>query len=145
MRHMLPILVMFMLAMPSVIVAEEVETPALSVVEIVVAAGFDREARTPTDVADSFPAGTDRLWCYTRVMGAQQPLDIVHAWYHEGETRARVSLPVRSADWRTWSRKGLLPGWTGQWVVKVLDPDGLVLATRSFTIAPPQEAVEEME
>jgi len=145
MRYLLSILVTFMLAVPSVMVADEGETPALSVVEIVVAAGFDRETRTPTDVAESFPAGTDRLWCYTRVTGAQQPLDIVHAWYHEGETRARVSLPVRSSDWRTWSRKDLLPGWTGQWVVKILDPDGLVLATPSFTIAPSQDVVEEVE
>ena len=145
MRYMLPILLTFMLAVTSVLIADEGETPALSVVEIVVAAGFDREARTPTDVAESFPADTDRLWCYTRVTGAQQPLEIVHTWYHEGETRARVGLPVRSSDWRTWSRKDILPGWTGQWVVKVLDPDGLVLATRSFTIASPPEVVEEVE
>ncbi len=145
MRFLLSIPVLMMLVVSPVIAADEVETSTLSVVQIVVAAGFDRESRMPTDVGESFPAGTERLWCYTRITGADAPLDLVHAWYHEGETRARVVLPVRSSDWRTWSSKRLLPSWTGRWEVKVLDPDGLVLATRSFTIVPSTEVVEESE
>jgi len=118
---------------------------ALDVVEMVVAAGFDRENRLPEQAGEVFPAGTERLWCYTRVQGAALPVDIVHAWYHEGETRARVSLPVRSPDWRTWSSKLLLPAWTGHWEVKVLDPDGLVLASRTFTIVPGTTGGEDSE
>jgi hypothetical protein len=119
--------------------------PALSVVEIVVSSGFDRETRRPIGAAERFDADTESLWCYTRITGALQPLNITHVWYHEGETRSRIYLPVHSADWRTWSSKGLLPAWTGRWVVKVLDPDGLVLATRSFIVGPPETGGEETE
>ncbi len=125
--------------------ATETAASALDVSEMVVAAGFDREDRIPEQVGEVFPAGTERLWCYTRVRGAATPLEIVHVWYHEGETRARVTLPVRSADWRTWSSKLLLPAWTGRWEVKVLDPDGLVLASRTFTIVPDTTGGEDSE
>jgi len=129
------------------VAASPPETPAapLDVVEMVVAAGFDREHRLPQEAGESFPADTERLWCYTRVRGADTPVEVVHAWYHEGETRARVVLPVRSPDWRTWSSKRLLPAWTGRWEVKVLDPDGLVLASRSFTIVPVSTVGEDTE
>lgn len=114
----------------------------LAVTTMVVSAGFDRETRSPVDPGDSFAADAGRLWCYTRITGASEPLAVTHVWYHEGETRARIVLPVRSADWRTWSAKDLLPAWTGAWEVKVLDPDGLVLATRSFTVTPVESGEE---
>jgi len=110
------------------------ETGDLEVVEILVGTALDREDRVPRDVGDVFPAGTEKLWCWTRVRGAAGPTDVVHVWYHEGGTRARVVLPVRSPDWRTWSSKRLLSAWTGRWEVKVLDADGLVLAATRFIV-----------
>ena len=59
---------------------------------------------------------------------------MTHAWYHEGETRARVDLPVGSLSWRTWSSKRILPSWTGRWEVKVLDAEGTVLGAAAFEI-----------
>lgn len=145
MRILRHTLIMALLLCATAAVAEETPVVSLDVVEMVVAAGFDRENRLPQEAGEVFPEDTERLWCYTRVLGAATPLEVVHAWYHEGETRARVVLPVRSADWRTWSSKRLLPAWTGRWEVKVLDPDGLVLASKTFTIVPVSTVGEDTE
>jgi hypothetical protein len=91
------------------------------------------EDHEPVAPADTFRVDVGRLYCWTRVEnGAGQT--IVHAWIHDGTTRARVELPVGSASWRTFSSKGLLPGWTGDWQVKVMTPDGAVLQTIPFVV-----------
>ena len=91
------------------------------------------ENREPVGAAETFPAGTERLVCFTDVRDAAGRT-LVHAWIHEGTTRARVELEIGGDRWRTWSAKNLLPEWTGQWQVKVMTADGAVLETISFTV-----------
>jgi hypothetical protein len=91
------------------------------------------EDHEPVAPADSFAVDVERLYCWTRVEdGAGE--SVVHAWIHEGTTRARVELSVGSPSWRTYSTKGLLPGWTGKWEVKVMTTDGVVLETIPFVV-----------
>ena len=89
--------------------------------------------REPQGAADSFGSGVERLFCFTEIRGLEGTT-ITHAWIHEGKTRAKVDLPVRSNRWRTWSTKKISPGWTGQWQVKILDADGIVLSTQDFVV-----------
>lgn len=91
------------------------------------------EEREPIGAAASFPAGTGRLYCFTDLRGAEGQT-VIHAWIHEGTTRARVELTARADRWRTWSSKQILPEWTGAWEVKVLTAEGAVLHTVSFTV-----------
>lgn len=112
-----------------------------SVTQIVVCRDVDGETRTPVGVSDRFNVNDGPLTCFTRITGAVDPTVVSHVWYHEGETRSRVELPVRSIEWRTWSRKTMMPGWTGNWTVKILDAEGLVLASIDFTV----DAGEETE
>ncbi len=103
-------------------------------VDLVFGTDVDRETRAVVGAAESFAPDVERVFCLTRVEGLAIDTTITHAWYHEGVTRARVDLPVHSANWRTWSSKLILPGWTGVWEVKVLDSAGTVLASASFEI-----------
>ena len=91
------------------------------------------EERAPVGADDTFPAGTERLFCFTDVRGAEGET-IVHVWIHEGTTRARVELDIGADRWRTWSSKRLLPSWTGSWEVKVMTAAGAVLETLAFTV-----------
>ncbi len=137
----------FMLALPLMVavtaVAQDAAEPAafggLSVTEIVICRDMDRETRMPVGASDRFTLDDTTLTCFTRITGAVDPTVVSHVWYHEGETRSRVELPVRSIEWRTWSSKSLLPAWTGRWTVKVLDAEGLVLASIDFTVAAQEE------
>jgi hypothetical protein len=109
------------------------------VVEIVEAVEVDEmvfcaaiKNRTPVTVSDTFPSDIDAVYCYTRIVGAQESTAVIHSWFH-GETRVvDVKLPVRSPLWRTWSRKSVAPGGRGEWKVDVIAPDESVIASKKF-------------
>ena len=91
------------------------------------------EERKPIEPGDRFPADVGSLSCFSRIVHGKGT-KVVHAWIHEGQTRARVELDVGSDSWRTWSTKRILPSWTGSWEVKIMTPDGIVLDSVPFTI-----------
>ncbi|HKI83348.1 MAG TPA: DUF2914 domain-containing protein [Candidatus Krumholzibacteria bacterium] len=91
------------------------------------------EDRKPVEAGDRFPSDVGSLSCFCRVVHGKGT-KIVHAWIHDGQTRARVELEVGSDSWRTWSTKRILPSWTGSWEVKIMTPDGVVLDSVAFTV-----------
>ena len=103
-------------------------------VELAFGTEVDRETRTLVGEAETFASDVPSVYCLSRIHGLSGDTTVTHAWYHEGVTRAKVELPVRSENWRTWSSKRMLPGWTGTWEVKVLDADGTVLASATFEL-----------
>lgn len=110
------------------------ETAASVQIDTQLGAQLDRATRSIVDPSDRFAPDVEKIFCLTRIQGLEAPTTVTHAWYHEGEAMARVSLNVGSADWRTWSSKRILPAWTGRWEVKVLDETGKVLHTSEFVI-----------
>ncbi len=75
----------------------------------------------PVDRQVVFPADYGKLFCFTRITGADKETVVTHVWYYQGQEMARVRLQVRSSDWRTYSSKRFLPQWSGQWRVAILD------------------------
>lgn len=96
--------------------------------------GMDVQDRELVGSDTVFASTVGTVYAYTHITGAQDTTQISHAWYYQDEEKARVSLGVRSSDWRTWSSKRILPSWTGTWRVMVEDADGNVLATGSFEV-----------
>lgn len=92
------------------------------------------EKQMPVDKIENFPADYGKLYCFTRIVGADQETQVTHVWYYQEDEMARVVLPVRSSDWRTYSSKRFLPQWVGQWRVKILDADENELATIAFVL-----------
>jgi len=90
--------------------------------------------RMPVGSGDVIPVGTERVFCFTRIDGAQGETEITHNWYYKGALKASVVLPVRTSEWRTWSSKTLLPEWTGDWMVEVLSKDGAPLESLIFFV-----------
>ena len=103
-----------------------------TVLDAVLATGV--ENRQPVGSASSFPADVGRVYAYTRVVGGAAEGSMTHVWYYAGQVKAQVQLAVRSDDWRTWSSKTILPGWTGEWLVEVQGADGRVLASVPFQV-----------
>ncbi len=118
------------------ITPENVAQVAVSgvVVDAVFGTDLDREKRVLVGQAESFGSDVEHVFCLTRIQGLEAPTTVTHAWYFEGQVKARVELKVGSSNWRTWSSKKLLPTWTGDWEVKVLDSTGKVLSTFDFTV-----------
>jgi hypothetical protein len=120
------------IAQEAILAQADAVTPGIRLARAVVCQ--DVANRKPVRAGDVFPAGTPKLYCFTRVDGAVGETEIIHNWYYKGALKASVTLPVRGTPWRTWSSKRLRPEWTGEWMVEVLTKDGTPLESVSFTI-----------
>ncbi len=92
------------------------------------------EEQMPVDQVETYPADYGKLYYFTRILGAYEPTEVTHVWQYQGQEMARIVLPVRSVDWRTYSSKRFLPQWTGEWRVLVLDAQGQELADQRFVL-----------
>ena len=108
-------------------VAEEISVAQAVICQAVV-------DRAPVGAGDVIPAGTERAFCFTHIVGAQAETEVTHNWYYQGNLKASVVLPVRNADWRTWSSKTLLPEWRGEWMVEILSKEGTPLESIIFFV-----------
>ena len=86
------------------------------------------------DPNDVFPSDMGKLYCFSRIQGAQEDIEITHVWYFGEIERARVKLAVRSVNFRTFSSKIIRPHEIGAWHVNILDPDDKLLKTVQFEI-----------
>ncbi|MDY6844699.1 MAG: DUF2914 domain-containing protein, partial [Thermodesulfobacteriota bacterium] len=55
------------------------------------------------DAGTSFSVSVGKLYCFTRIVGAHNPTSVTHVWNYGETERARVTLEVNSANWRTYS------------------------------------------
>ena len=132
--------VLLILAMLTTIILYQVvtikaqEAGAVEVAEAVICR--DVVDREPIDVGDSFEVTVAKLYCFTKIVGAQEEIEIAHVWYHGDVERARINLSIRAANWRTWSSKIIQAHEIGDWHVDVIGPDDEVLETLEFEITP---------
>ena len=134
------VLVLLMLITLSLSQAVTVWAQGTSSLEVAAAAVCrDVVDRQPVDVGNSFEASVGKLYCFTKITGAQDPIAISHVWYFGGTKVATVNLSVKSFSWRTYSSKVIHPQYIGAWHVDVLGPDGEVLRTLQFRITPQKD------
>jgi len=95
---------------------------------------LDVQDREPVGTDTTFTADVGFLYCFTRIEGATDSTSVTHVWYNSQSKVAEITLPVKSARWRTYSKKKILPNWTGKWNVAVLSAAGDPLAQLSFLI-----------
>ncbi|NIR59260.1 MAG: DUF2914 domain-containing protein [Gammaproteobacteria bacterium] len=87
--------------------------------------------REPVDEIARLQNNVEQIYYFTelRDMKGQQ---VTHRWLHEGEVMAEVDFEIGGPRWRTWSKKTLVSGWTGEWRVQVINETGEVLAEDAF-------------
>ena len=113
---------------------QEQKAPELEVT--VAAICKDVVDREPVDAGNSFTADVGKLFCFTKITGAETPTNIAHLWYFDGTERARVDLAVNAISWRTFSSKIIQTHELGAWRVDILDAGGNVLKTVEFAVTP---------
>jgi hypothetical protein len=73
------------------------------------------------------------LYCFTRIAAPKDTdTTIKHVWYLNDEVVAEDTMPVKGSHWRTYSRKGVEKGVSGEWRCEALDSDGNLLKSVSF-------------
>jgi hypothetical protein len=92
------------------------------------------QERMPVGMAESFAPDVDQVYLWCKITGGSGEIAIKHVWYYQGKEMTSVDLTIKGSGWRTWSAKKILPEWTGDWSVKILDGSGAVLKELSFKI-----------
>ena len=78
-------------------------------------------------------ASVKELYCFTRLQSSTgEETAIRHIWYRDNEKVGEYALPVREKRWRTFSKKMIEKGWSGDWRVEAVDSEGHVLKTVKF-------------
>lgn len=98
-------------------------------VELVIASGV--EDRQPVDARTSFPEGTETVTAWARTEGLAGTT-ITFVWEHPNGVTT-INMMIGGSPWRTWTRKAIPGGWTGEWTVRVTGTSG-TLATATFTV-----------
>ena len=108
------------------------DSTALQVDELVICTSV--EDRQPVGEDTAFSSTTEQLYCFTKISGATDTVQVSHVWYHGDTERSKVDLNIKGSPWRTWSSKTLAPEWTGSWRVDVVDTAGNVLKSATFSV-----------
>lgn len=127
---------------------EEVSAPMEMVEEAI---GLKVEARLGTGLEEreiigeayNFPSSIGRVYCWTLILGSEEPTEITHVWYYGEKKMAEVKLAIKSQRYRTWSCKTILPEWVGNWRVEVVDAVGNLLKSISFEVVKETEKISE--
>ncbi len=92
--------------------------------------------RQPVGEATSFPVGAGKVYCYSEVGPAPGvgQTELIHHWYHDGESLGATRLRVAGDHWRTYSNRTLTAERRGSWRVDLVDEHGNVLRSLPFTV-----------
>jgi hypothetical protein len=93
------------------------------------------ENREPVDELQRVDPAQGTVYFFTELMDFQGQ-EVWHRWIYQGEVMAEVVFQVDGSRWRVHSSKNLMPQWTGEWKVDVVDGSGNVLASRSIEVVP---------
>jgi hypothetical protein len=132
------LIIVFVLAGLQIATAQESNEGQLRVTKMV----FCKEivGLEPLSEETTFSNQTKKIFCFTKIEGAQFDMQITHRWYYEDSLMAEVKLPVRSGAWRTYSSKNIMEDWIGNWRVEVVDDEGELIRKESFVV---QESEQE--
>lgn len=114
--------------------AQEDTTTAVSVNVDQILFGTGIENREAMGVDTVFSADVGNVYCWVLATGAEGETQISFVWYHQDQEMAEVNVPVRSARWRCWTSKTIMPEMTGAWKVEIKDEAGKVLESASFQV-----------
>ena len=73
------------------------------------------------------------LYCFTRIAAPEDTdTKIKQIWYLNDEVVGEYELPVKGSRWRTYSKKEVEKGVSGQWRCEARDSEGKLLKSVSF-------------
>jgi len=94
--------------------------------------------REPQDSVTRLDNDATQILFFSEFSGMQGHT-ITHVWERDGTEMARVPFAVDGPRWRVYSTKNLQPGWLGEWKVNVVDEQGRVLHSESFSYVAAEE------
>jgi len=108
------------------------EGPGFTVTRLVVGTGV--ENREPTGVAETFPASTEKIYCFLEATNIAQDTEVSFAWFNGDKELWKMNLPLKKGlKWRTYTFKTVRE-LKGDWKVEIRDAAGNPLKDVKFKV-----------
>lgn len=113
---------------------EDKITKQLKLNEVMICRGVYK--RNPIKPGFTFSNNVDSLFCYTKISNKGPKQEIKHLWYYENKLITGVTYNIKTSyNYRSWSKKTILPSQIGEWRVDIIDDKENVLGSRKFQIS----------
>ena len=108
------------------------EKMGVTVERLVVGTGV--ESREPAGVAETFPATTEKVYCFLEATNIPEDMEVTFIWFHGEKEMLKTTLPLKMGPrWRTHADKNLY-GLKGDWKVEVRDAKGNLIKDVKFKV-----------
>jgi hypothetical protein len=108
------------------------EAKEMTLARAVVGTGVDN--MEPVGAAESFPAATEKVFCFIEASNIPKDMELSFVWSLGGKEVRKINLPVKAGPkWRTWAHKNVA-GQKGDWKVEIKDGEGKVLKEVKFKV-----------
>jgi hypothetical protein len=108
------------------------EAAALAIARAVVGTGVENSE--PVGTAQTFPATTEKVYCFIEATNIPKDTEVTFVWSLAGKEQFKIALPLKMGPrWRTYALKNL-HGMKGDWKVEIKDADGKLLKDITFKV-----------
>ena len=108
------------------------EAAAFAVKRLVVGTGV--ENGEPVGVAETFPASTEKVYCFLEATDISKDMEVSFVWFNGDKEMSKFSVPLKTGPrWRTYAYKNLRE-LKGDWKVEIRDSDGKVVKDVKFKV-----------
>ncbi|MFQ6608290.1 MAG: DUF2914 domain-containing protein [Fidelibacterota bacterium] len=113
------------------------DSPSVVLRKFLICRDVNEKTREVIRPGKEFPGDVGKLFCFTAVKAEALRDSIIHVWYYNNWEMTRVPIEVlRGNFYRVWSHKTILPKWTGDWYVAVINSKGEEIGRKEFRIMP---------
>jgi len=92
------------------------------------------ENREPQGAAETFPASTERVFCFLELANIPKDMEVTFSWTYKDKEVNKTTLPVKAGSkWRTFASK-TVKDMKGDWKVEVKDGSGKTLKDVKFKV-----------
>ena len=110
----------------------KVEEMGITVARLVVGTGV--ENKEPVGVGDTFPASTEKVYCFLEAANIPEDMEVTFIWSHGEKEMLKTPLPLKMGPrWRTYADKNLY-GLKGDWKVEIKDAKGNLIKDVKFKV-----------
>ena len=96
--------------------------------------GTGVENREPVGVAETFPATTEKVYCFLEATEILKDTEVSFVWFHGEKEMLKTNLPLQTGPkWRTFADKNI-GGMKGDWKVEVRDAKGNMVKDVKFKV-----------
>jgi len=108
------------------------ETVPFTIKRLVVGTGV--ENLEPVGVAETFPASTEKVYCFLEATDISKDMEVSFVWFNGDKEMSKFSVPLKMGPrWRTHANKNLRE-LKGDWKVEIRDSDGKVVKDVKFKV-----------